>query len=45
MQNKIPKVGDEIYDHGCRFIVCEVKISTNPITGERIITGKQIVAP
>lgn len=42
---KIPKVGDEIYHNGWKFIVCEIEISTNPITGSRIINTKQVVAP
>lgn len=42
---KIPSVGDEIYRNGCKFIVSEVKISTNLITGAMIINTKQIIAP
>ena len=45
MRNKVPRVGDKIYHDGLKFIVAEVKISTNPITGQRIIDTKQIVAP
>lgn len=45
MRNKIPRVGDEIYQNGCRLIVCEVKISTNPITESRRINVKHIIAP
>ena len=44
MRNKIPRVGDKVYHDGCKFIVAEVKISTNPITGSRIINTKEIRA-
>ena len=42
MRNKIPKVGDKIYHDGVEFIVVEVKISTDPISGSRIVNVKQI---
>lgn len=40
---KIPKVGDEIYDNGYKFIISEVEISINPVTGSRIINTKRVI--